>query len=60
MSKTKETKNNGARTNGNGKSSKAAPDNQKESKAYKSAMKAFEMTNKRLYPKLYQEKAKRG
>lgn len=59
MSKTKETKI--QTTNGNGrKSSDAALTNQKESKAYKSAMKAFETTNKRLHPELYKEKAKRG
>jgi hypothetical protein len=35
--------------------------NQKEtSKAYKSAMKAFEMTHKRLYPELYNGKSKRA
>ena len=59
MSKTKENKKQAA--NGNGiKASGTAPNNQKESKAYKSAMKAFEMTHKRLYPELYKEKAKRG
>lgn len=59
MSKTKETKIQTA--NGNGRKSKdAAPTNQKESKAFKSAMKAFAMTNKRLHPELYKEKAKRG
>ena len=48
-------------TNGNGKKApEAAPNKQKESKAYKSAMKAFEMTHKRLFPELYKEKAKRG
>ncbi len=61
MSKTKENKN--LCTNGNGTDKLKAetlPNNQKESKAYKSAMKAFEMTHKRLYPELYKEKAKRG
>ncbi len=60
MSKTKENKN--LCTGGNGAKPKAEtlPNNQKESKAYKSAMKAFEMTNKRLYPELYKEKIKRG
>ncbi len=59
MSKTKETKI--QTTNGNGiKSSDAATTNQKEPKAYKSVMKAFEMTHKRLYPELYKEKVKRG
>jgi hypothetical protein len=59
MSKTKETKI--QTTNGNGSKPKTdAPTNQKESKAYKSVMKAFEMTNKRLHPELYKEKAKRG
>lgn len=59
MSKTKETKI--QTTNGNGgKSKRDAPTNQKEPKSYKSAMKAFEMTHKRLFPELYKEKAKRG
>lgn len=57
MSKTKETKI--QTTNGNGrKSSDAAPTNEKEPKAYKSVMKAFEMTHKRLYPELYKTKSK--
>lgn len=59
MSNTKKTKIQTANSNG-GKSNDAAPTNQKESKAYKSAMKAFAMTNKRLHPELYKEKAKRG
>ncbi len=59
MSKTKETKTQTTNCNGR-KSSDAALTNQKESKAYKSAMKAFEMTNKRLHPELHKEKAKRG
>ncbi len=61
MSKKKENEN--LTTNGNGKQmpeAEIAPDNQKASKAYKSAMKAFEMTHKRLYPKLYNGKAKRA
>ena len=59
MDKTKDTKK--QETNGNGNNApKIEPCNQKESKAYKSAMKAFEMTNKRLYPELYKEKVKRG
>ncbi len=59
MSKINEARN--QTTNGNGKKSPVtAPNEQKESKAYKSAMKAFEMTHKRLYPELYKEKAKRG
>ncbi|MDQ3089419.1 MAG: hypothetical protein M3Q78_12670 [Acidobacteriota bacterium] len=61
MSKIKATKN--LSKNGNGSKKPKAeilPTNQKESKAYKSAMKAFEMTHKRLYPELYKEKAKRG
>ena len=57
MSKTKETKI--QTTNGNGRKSKdAAPTNEKEPKAYKSVMKAFEMTHKRLYPELYKTKSK--
>ncbi len=57
MSKMKETKI--QTTNGNGrKSSDAAPTNQKEPKSYKSVMKAFEMTHKRLYPELYKTKNK--
>lgn len=60
MSKTKETKS--QPTNGNGKNSSDGAPDQKESKAYQSAMRAFEMTHKRLYPELYKtkEKAKRG
>ncbi|MDQ3179345.1 MAG: hypothetical protein M3Q33_02375 [Acidobacteriota bacterium] len=62
MSKTKEeNKNLCAGGNGTDKpNAETLPNNQKESKAYKSAMKAFEMTHKRLYPELYKEKAKRG
>lgn len=57
MSKTKETRIQAA--NGNGrKPSDAAPTNEKEPKAYKSVMKAFEMTHKRLYPELYKTKSK--
>lgn len=59
MSNTKQTK--GRKTNGNGlKPLDTATNN--ESKAYKSAIKAFEMTNRRLFPEHYQEKekAKRG
>ena len=59
MSKTKEIKNQTNNGNGN-KAAEVAPDNQKESKAYKSAMKAFEMTHKRLFPKVHTEKAKRA
>ncbi len=59
MSKTREIKN--QETNGNG----AEPNDlktthQKELKSYKSTMKAFEMTHKRLFPELYKEKAKRA
>jgi len=57
MSKTKENKNQAA--NGNGRKT-PTPNNQKELKSYKSAMKAFEMTHKRLFPELYKEKSKRG
>ncbi len=59
MSKIKESKNQTNNGSGN-KTKEAAPDNQKQSKAYKSAMKAFETTHKRLFPELYKEKAKRG
>lgn len=59
MDKTKDTKK--QETNGNGSNApKTAPCSQKEPKAYKSVMKAFEMTHKRLYPELYKEKVKRG
>lgn len=59
MSNTKESKN--QRNNGNGnKAAETAPDKQKELKSYKSAMKAFEMTHKRLFPELYTDKAKRA
>lgn len=59
MSKTKETKIQTA--NGNG----AKPDNPKsepqaEPKAYKSVMKAFEMTHKRLFPELYKKRKVNG
>ncbi|CAN5413905.1 hypothetical protein BH20ACI1_BH20ACI1_17640 [soil metagenome] len=57
MDKTKDTKK--QETNGSN-APKTASDNQKEPKAYKSVMKAFEMTHKRLYPELYKEKVKRG
>lgn len=57
MSKTKETKI--QTTNGNSRKLKdAAPTNQKEPKSYKSVMKAFEMTHKRLYPELYKSENK--
>jgi hypothetical protein len=49
--------------NGNGKEqpkTDAALLDNKNSKSYKSAMKAFAMTHKRLFPELYKEKAKRG
>ncbi len=59
MSKIKENKN--QTNNGNGsKATETAPTNQKEPKSYKSVMKAFEMTHKRLFPELYKEKVKRG
>ncbi len=59
MSKTKEIKK--QTTNGNG----AKPDNPKtehqaEPKAYKSVMKAFEMTHKRLFPELYKKRKING
>lgn len=49
------------KTNGNGQKSLDIAQNN-ETRAYKSAMKAFEMTNRRLFPEHYQEKekAKRG
>ncbi len=59
MSKTKESKNKTNNCNGN-KATETAPDKQKELKSYKSAMKAFEMTHKRLFPELYNDKVKRA
>ena len=59
MSKKNETKN--LTTNGSGtKPDNSKTEHQKELKSYKSAMKAFEMTHKRLFPELYKEKAKRA
>ncbi len=59
MSKTKETKI--QITNGNGrKSPENNPTNQKELKSYKSVMKAFEMTHKRLFPELYKKRKVNG
>ena len=54
------------KTNGNGKASQSKyerlPKDYEvdESEAAKAFMKAARMTNKRLYPELYKEKAKRG
>ncbi|MCY7348302.1 MAG: hypothetical protein LH614_19075 [Pyrinomonadaceae bacterium] len=57
MSKAKEIKK--RETNGNGcKTPEIAPTNQKEPKSYKSVMKAFETTHKRLYPELYKTENK--
>lgn len=59
MSKQKETKSLSKNSNGTGKAKgESLPNNQKEPKSYKSVMKAFEMTHKRLHPELYKTKNK--
>jgi len=59
MSKKKEIENLPANGNSAKKlEAETLPNNQKEPKSYKSVMKAFEMTHKRLYPELYKTKNK--
>ncbi len=59
MNKKKDNENQATNSNGT-KPNNSKTKHQKELKSYKSAMKAFEMTHKRLFPKLYKEKAKRA
>jgi len=58
MSQKKETEN--QTTNGNGTKPNSPKTEDKEPKAYKSVMKAFEMTHKRLFPKLYKTRKTNG
>ena len=57
MSKKKETKNQA--TNGT-KPNSSKTEHQAEPKSYKSVMKAFEMTHKRLFPELYKTRKING
>lgn len=61
MSKKKTSENVTTKSKGSSHAKAETLVNEKEtSKAYKSAMKAFEMTHKRLYPELYNGKPKRA